>query len=67
MRRTTERLLEAIKANERGSYEEWRAVCGMASSSSVLYHLLKLKEEGLVRLHPGRPRSVELVKEGAPE
>jgi len=67
MKDTTKRLLEAIRANERGSYQEWADACGMASSSSVLYHLLKLKEEGLVRLHPGRPRSVELVKEGAPE
>lgn len=63
MRHTTERLLEAIRANERGSYAEWMVACGMKSISSVHYHLLKLEEEGLVRLHPGQARSVELVKE----
>jgi SOS-response transcriptional repressor LexA len=66
MKNTTRRLLEAIRANERGSYQEWREACGMASSSSVLYHLLKLEEEGLVRRHPGMARSVELIREEAP-
>jgi len=55
--------LEAIRTNERGSYAEWRAAAGMASVSSVKYHLGKLEEEGLVKLHPGQARSVELVKE----
>ena len=63
MKKTTMRLLEAIKANERGSYEEWRAACGMASTSSVLYHLNKLEEAGLLMRHPGKARSVELIKE----
>lgn len=65
MRRATERLLEAIRQNERGSYAEWMVAAGMASVSSVKYHLDKLEEEGLVKLHPGRARSVELVKESS--
>jgi SOS-response transcriptional repressor LexA len=63
MRNATKRLLEAIKTNERGSYEEWRAACGMASIASVNYHLLKLEEAGLIKRHPGKARSVELVWE----
>jgi SOS-response transcriptional repressor LexA len=65
MKNATRRLLEAIKANERGSYQEWATACGMASSSSVLYHLRILEEEGLIVRHPGMARSVELVKEEA--
>ena len=66
MKNATKRLLEAIKANERGSYEEWRAACGMASIASVNYHLHKLEEEGLIMRHPGKARSVELLREEAP-
>ena len=65
LRNTTLRLLAAIRANERGSYQEWRAACGMASISSVLYHLNKLEEAGLIMRHPGKARSVELIKEAS--
>lgn len=65
MKNATKRLLEAIRANERGSYQEWATACGIKSISSINYHLHKLEEEGLVRLHPGKARSVELIPEEA--
>lgn len=59
-------LLEAIRQNPRGSVREWMAAIGVKATSTVTYHLSKLERAGLVKLHPGKARSVELVREEAP-
>lgn len=60
---TTKRLLGAIRENPRGSYREWMDAAGISSSAVIRHHLHKLERAGLVRLHPGQPRSVELTGE----
>jgi len=65
LKRATRQLLEAIKANERGSYAEWVDACGFSSTAVVQYHLKKLQAARLIKRHPGRARSVELIREDA--
>lgn len=62
MKPTTLALLNAIRANERGSYDEWAAAIHVAKAV-VAHHLRILERDGWVRRAPGKARSVELVKE----
>lgn len=64
LKRTTKLLLAAIEANERGSYREWAEATGIATTSTIGYHLRKLEAAGKIRMRPGQARSVELVREG---
>lgn len=63
LKRTTRLLLEAIKANERGSYREWMDATGIKSSAVIRHHLEKLEWAGKIKRKAGQARSVELVKE----
>lgn len=57
----TDLLLAAIQQEPRGSYRRWMEMTGISSSAVIRHHLRKLEEEGAIKLHPGQPRSVELV------
>lgn len=58
-------LLDAIRANPRGSVREWMPAIGVKATSTVTYHLGKLERAGRIKLHPGKARSVELIPEEA--
>lgn len=63
MNKTTRALLDAIRANERGSYVEWARAIGAGSTAVIQYHLKKLERLGKITRKAGQSRSVELVKE----
>ena len=62
-RRTFETIVSFIEENSfPPSIREIQVEAGLASPSTVKYHLLHLKEKGLITYEPKKSRTVRILK-----
>ena len=54
-------LVAKIKAGQPPTYRELARAVGNRSTNSIYNKLTSLERKGFIRLHPGRPRCIELL------
>ncbi len=60
-----ERIMSALRADERRTVRELQSICGASSTSVIEYHITRLELDGmLTRGKPGASRTLRLTAKG---